>query len=116
MLAFEDQPDERKIQVEIKGSQRPYDTANYDPRIVFEYGGYPSDKPFMGQGPPPPGGSFNQPPVWSQPPGPNGGMYGGQGGTGASMPVYGDPSVITTQVRRALKTYHSSLPLGDHSK
>ncbi|KAI6241415.1 hypothetical protein M3Y99_00369500 [Aphelenchoides fujianensis] len=85
--------------VEIKGSQRPYDTANYDPRIVFEYGGYPSDKPFMGgQGPPPPGGSFNQAPVWSQPPGPNGGMYGGQGGTGASMPVYGDPSVITTQV------------------
>ncbi|KAI6225814.1 hypothetical protein M3Y95_00736800 [Aphelenchoides besseyi] len=78
--------------VEVKGSQRPYDTINYDPRMVYEYGGYASDKPFHAQGPPP-NASYNQPPVWST--GPNS-MYGNQGGS--SGPVYVDSAVITTQV------------------
>ncbi|KAI6203261.1 hypothetical protein M3Y94_00535900 [Aphelenchoides besseyi] len=73
--------------VEVKGSQRPYDTINYDPRMVYEYGGYASDKPFHAQGPPP-NASYNQPPVWST--GPNS-MYGNQGGS--SGPVYVDSAV-----------------------
>lgn len=43
-------------EVPIKGAIRNYDTSNYQPDFVEEYGGYQSDRPFMKAPGGPPGG------------------------------------------------------------
>ncbi|CAD5209651.1 unnamed protein product [Bursaphelenchus xylophilus] len=91
-------------EIAIKGIQKPYDAANYDPRMVFGYGGYSTDKPYMPRGhAAAPFSDFGRggPPVQyggGPPPFPRGGMpppvaLGGPGG------FMGDQSqVSTTQV------------------
>ncbi|VDP13973.1 unnamed protein product [Soboliphyme baturini] len=51
-----------------KGSCKPYDTINYDPTCVYEYGGYPPDRNFRG---PPSGRTVSS----RGPPGRYGGGY-----------------------------------------
>lgn len=50
-----DTHDVGSFQIPLKGANKPYDTINYDPGFVQDYGGYPPDRNWRG-GPPPRGG------------------------------------------------------------
>lgn len=52
------------FQTPIKGPTKPYDTINYDPGMINDYGGYPPDR------------------NWRGPSGGGGGGRGGRGGGG----------------------------------
>ncbi len=45
----------------IKGNSKPYDTINYDPTFIYDYGGFPPDKSWRG---PPPGGKSVSHCIW----------------------------------------------------
>ncbi|KAH7727575.1 Protein F26B1.2 c [Aphelenchoides avenae] len=78
--------------IPIKGMQKPYDPTNYDPRLVFNYGGFQSDKPFNGGMPGGMGGRGPPPP--QMPPNPYGDAYGRgppMGGGYGGPPPYGGP-------------------------
>ncbi|CAD5206650.1 unnamed protein product [Bursaphelenchus okinawaensis] len=88
--------------IAIKGIQKPYDAANYDPRMVFGYGGYGSER--YGRGGPSfndysRGGGAAMPPYGGQPPYSRGGLPSAVG-----MPVPGgflggdQGQISTTQV------------------
>lgn len=80
------------VQIPIKGMQKPYDPTNYDPRLVFNYGGFQSDKPFNGGMPGGMGGRGPPPP--QMPPNPYGDAYGRgppMGGGYGGPPPYGGP-------------------------
>lgn len=71
--------------------QKPYDPTNYDPRMVFNYGGFQGDKPFNGGGMGPGMGARGPPPP--MPPSPYGDYGRGPmgGGYGAPPPYGGRP-------------------------
>jgi heterogeneous nuclear ribonucleoprotein K len=87
--------------IPIKGIQKPYDSTNYDPRLVFNYGGFASDKPFNGgmggpRGAPPPMppnpyGDYGRGPPPPPPVGGYGAPFGGRGPQGGMGPPMGGP-------------------------
>uniref|UniRef100_A0A914V6I3 K Homology domain-containing protein n=1 Tax=Plectus sambesii TaxID=2011161 RepID=A0A914V6I3_9BILA len=63
--------------IPLKGANKPYDTINYDPGFVQDYGGYPPDRNWRGGG----GGGGGGPPRGGGM-GYGGDRYGGGGGGG----------------------------------
>jgi len=61
------------METPIKGPTKPYDTINYDPNLINDYGGFPPDR------------------SWRGPTGGRGGRGGGGGGGGGGGPGYMPP-------------------------